>query len=574
MRRAIACLGILLTLPRCDPRDDPRETAPSERRRPVTVAPLRWGKPPSRSALGIARPYREGRLAFDVGGRVEFVLDAGSDATSALLDDEGRVVREGTVLARLESTRYRQALESVEAALRSARGDLRALEIDLSRVASSEERAAEAQLEMARSEASIAEETANGLAVELELAENLLQREESLLPGGGSSRETVDEARARLAAAEARHATARGGLEARAHAIAAAEAALARVHAARKYKASSIETTSRRIDEILAAKVKAEIDLASCELRAPYGGRVTAVHAVEGAAVGAGDPVLTLTLLDPIQISVAVSGSRERAARFGDLALVRLPGAVGSPGLPGLLMRKVGVAGASTRTFELDFLLRNVERPIDDVAAPPDLAPIADVLPAITRYAGEGGPLFVCLECLMDGPGGPWVLRIPDLGAVPSSGAVAPEKIRVVPGEDRLTVVNWSFVEVREAAGLAEGDFLVVDPRPEHERGGVLLRQEWAVRPGDLLEVDLPGDVAPAGFYVPDESVIDQGGHAYVFLAREGVARRIEVKAGSSRHGWRRVEGDGIEQGTLLVLREARSLSDGEPVRLLGEGAR
>lgn len=55
-------------------------------------------------------------------------------------------------------------------------------------------------------------------------------------------------------------------------------------------------------------------------LLAPFSGRITSVHVTQGTVVAAGVPVVTLTLMDRVQVEV--SADDERAIQTGDRAII------------------------------------------------------------------------------------------------------------------------------------------------------------------------------------------------------------------------------------------------------------
>ena len=102
-------------------------------------------------------------------------------------------------------------------------------------------------------------------------------------------------------------------------------------------------------------------DLGDAVLNAPFSGRITAVHIAEGAVVSAGTPVVTLTLMDPVQVQVEVSADDERAIKTGDRAIIYpkdpLQGGQRVP-INGIVFEKGAVADPQLRTFRIDLIVR------------------------------------------------------------------------------------------------------------------------------------------------------------------------------------------------------------------------
>ena len=99
-----------------------------------------------RLATGVVEPYRESQVGFEVGGRVTFVRDMGQEIFGPLFDGEGELLldedgaprRQGEVIALIDDTRYRQAVEAVELKHASTLRQLAAQKVDLERVAFAE----------------------------------------------------------------------------------------------------------------------------------------------------------------------------------------------------------------------------------------------------------------------------------------------------------------------------------------------------------------------------------------------------------------------------------------------------
>ena len=85
-------------------------------------------------------------------------------------------------------------------------------------------------------------------------------------------------------------------------------------------KRAQVEATRAQIREIEEDRNRAKEDLADCKLLAPFSGRITKLHVVQGAVVAAGTPVVMLTLMDPMKVSVVVSADEDRKIRYGDHA--------------------------------------------------------------------------------------------------------------------------------------------------------------------------------------------------------------------------------------------------------------
>lgn len=201
-------------------------------------------------------------LGFRVGGRLQEVLK-----------DEGDAVKGGELLARIDRQPYEHELARAEAELAAAQADQLLKKTGYRRE----------EIEQAR--ASLEE----GRVIEND-AERVHQRHASLLGGGGTSQQNLenaqamlDEARQRVKVAEAKLKLLESGF--RSEEIAASEAKVARAEAAR-------ETAALR--------------LADTELKAPSDGIVLTRALEPGAIVQAGATVFSLSLERPVWVRAYV----------------------------------------------------------------------------------------------------------------------------------------------------------------------------------------------------------------------------------------------------------------------------
>ena len=103
----------------------------------------------------------------------------------------------------------------------------------------------------------------------LKLTEQILKRQKMILQKGIGIQQDVDDA-------QSRHDQAQAALEA---------------------KRASVTAVEQQLDSAIE-------DLGDAVLYAPFSGRVTSVHIAEGAVVSPGEPIVTLTLMDPMQVQV------------------------------------------------------------------------------------------------------------------------------------------------------------------------------------------------------------------------------------------------------------------------------
>ena len=368
----------------------------------------------------------------------------------------------------------------------------------------------------------------DAIQAQLRLAEQTLEREQNILDEGAGTQQAVDDAQSAFDSTAAQLAAARANVEA-----------------------------------IAADLSRAREDLADTTLLAPFSGRITAIHISQGAVVDAGMPVVTLTLMDPVQVQVQVSANDEREIRTGARARV-FPGDPLRGGEPipisAIVYEKNAVADPGTRTFRIDLIVRNERRRVEQLdPALRGLPVVNDYLPVVRRYRGEEGPLFVDLESVLYEGRKTYVLRLVGVsfstsGTRSATGRHQPEKIEVELADDYMTVIKWNFRSVREGSGLEEGDFLIVRPRPEYVEGVAMGRAQWLFRPGDLVPVEfiLPGP--PAGFYVPIRAIVSVASRPAVFLVEGDRAKLVDVSVHQTYEELQRITGEGVVDGARVIV--------------------
>ena len=401
----------------------------------------------------------------------------------------------------------------------------------------------ELQVGTVQARAEAARRGVDAVQAQVRLAEQTLVREQNILNEGAGTQQAVD--------------IAQSGFDSAAAQLAAARA--------------NVEAIEQELD-------RAREDLADTTLLAPFSGRITVVHISQGAVVDAGTPIVTLTLMDPVQVQVQVSADAEREIRTGGQARVfpRDPLEGGEPvAVSAIVYEKSAVADPRTRTFRIDLIVRNARRRVEQLDPTLEGLPVVnDYLPVVRRFQGEEGPLFVPSEGVLREEGKSYVLRLRGVSLGPSSersaaGRHRPEKVEVELTDDYMTVIRWNFRGVREGSGLDEGDVLIVKPRPEYVEGVAVGRPQWLFRPGDLVPVEFVLAGPPLGFYVPIRAIVLVAGQPAVFLAERDRARLVDVSVHETFEELQRIEGDGIVDGARVIVGGAHYVSDGQPVAIV-----
>ena len=452
--------------------------------------------------------YREEQVGFEVGGRVLSVIDIGTEVLGPAFNEKGELVRRGNVIATLENTRFQRAVGALQARRSAAKRDL------------------------------------EGRQAELRLAQQTLQRQKKILTEGAGVQQAVDDAQARY------------------------DSMLAR--------SAQSQAVIRQVEEEF---LGSQEDFADSNLFAPFSGRITRQHVTQGAVVDAGTPVVTLSLMDPIQVQVEVSADEDRRIQTGARAVLYPKDPVNPDADPiavnALVYEKDSIADPDTRTFRIDLMVRNSRRRIEQFLPETQGLPIVnDFLPVVRQYEGERGPLFVRTDSIYSEDGETYVLRLPgvsfsDKATRGALGKHMPEKVKVELSDDYFTVIKWNFRSIKDGSLLSEGDFLVNGPRAEHLTGIAIGRPQWLLRPGDLVPTQFLLHATEKGFYVPVNIIDKVNDKHVVFVIEDNIARLKEVMVFDSYQELRRIEGDGIQVGTVVVVEGVHYLSDGQPVNII-----
>ena len=165
----------------------------------------------------------------------------------------------------------------------------------------------------------------------------------------------------------------------------------------------------------------------------------------------------------------------------------------------------------------------------------------------------------------MDFVGGVWEL-CSDGAERSAVGRHVPERVQVTLGDQYTTVVNWNFRSVEDDGALAEGDFLLINPRPDYVNGVAIGRPHWLLRPRDLVPVRFNLSASPVGFYVPNSAIILLGDTPNVYRVENGLARTTPVSPLETVDEYRRIQGEGLADGVRIIVGGVHYVSDGQPV--------
>ncbi len=515
--------------------------------RPVTYLVLKESNPARLTRLtGSVEAWKKEMLSSRVEGRVTKVVEPGITIQGRILNDDGEVEVPGTLLATLQ--RDRHILRRDEAA---------------ARVGLSTARAEQAQTELERM---IPERIKAAKALLARKSSEYL-RQKKLLPQGATSRSRFEESEKEFREAEA---------------------TLAQAQAEQATKAAELTALNARIAEAEQLLRQAEVNLAECELYSPFTGQVAMVHAIAGSFLMEGKPILTVQMMDPIKVELAVSRETDSQVRFNQWVDVYLAGS--DEPVPGMVYLKDTTADAATRTFNITVLVRNrrIVAGLPKEYHQQDLPSTTDLL-SLEAEKADGKPPFYAEEDSIhtDAAGSTFVWQAVGLTQADLRGDFSPvftvKKVPVTLGRKIMPMLQvYRYLELTDFGSLDPHKDVVTRKLPDGVKDGdkvFLEYREWLLRPGQLVQVELRGQSPESGFYVPRPAILLAGGKHYVFVVDEAgagqeQAKRVEVRVGALIGDYRRIEPIGVGQlgsGTKVILDGAHYLRDGDLINAFNE---
>lgn len=554
MRNALAiCLVVLAvaTLNGCGEHSpEPITKSP----RPVSVQPLSYGAPPvSRRVAGSVVSWKTEQLGFEVDGRVRWIVEPGTDIEGRVLDSSGHVVSQGTALGQIDAERYELAVAAAEANVEVAELNRDGIEISLKQGLPAEIDAAEA---------------------EVKLAEVEYKRIDKLVGQNAAARADLDQVTAQLNTARAN--------------LASLEAKLKQTEAQLNAAIASVNQANQQLKD-------ARRSLADTTLYSSFRGQVADVSVVPGSLARAGSAAITVQMMDPIKVEIPLSAEQSRLI----LRRANMPVYVAMP--DGSESQEVGfvyliapAADASTRTFTLELLLlnRKLESAVAELPTGPGIGRVEKLLGMDFKFLPDApeGTYYVGEKAIRKDVEGyyVWIATNAKIGT-PIPKLVDVKKLRVTPGEatvpfiGNLTLRTVTILEgqdINPSAALYVGELLVDDGAPDDWDGTqvvVTLPEQWMLRPGDVVTVDLNATQATDGYYVPMSAIYEESGGAYIFTVdetdAETIAKRVPIQVkredSTGASSYRRIEfeGDALPEGTPVIVEGVHFLRDGERVK-------
>jgi multidrug efflux pump subunit AcrA (membrane-fusion protein) len=276
----------------------------------------------------------------------------------------------------------------------------------------------------------------------------------------------------------------------------------------------------------LAQVEQAKININDCKLNAPFTGQIARVHVIPGGYVFPGQAVVTLQMMDPLKVDIAISPARDAQINYNDLVRVYAPtGDV----LEGYVYLKDTFADPATRTFLVTLLVRNkrIRVGVPDEMEGKGIAECRNLWKLDKPDIDGPGNYYAEVKAIHQDDQGYFVWKVENLTQAQLFEDFDPvltvKKVRVTPGEGRVPVLQvFTFRELT--------DFGELDPTTDIIAGGItgkvadgdkmlLVRERWIGRPGDVVGVGLKGEATPRGFYVPQEAIQFDGQKHFLAVA-------------------------------------------------------
>ena len=520
-------LLLMLTLAGCQRATEP-SPAPS---RPVTYVTLKTMTPQPTSRLtGSAESWKREDIGFEVAGRVLRVVEPGANVIGRTFDEQGELATEGTVLAEVDDERYQIALNQAQAAADAATTEL--------------EKVIPQQLDQAQAA--------------LQLQQKEFERYTNLVATQSASRQELDRVESAYRAAKAR---------------------VAEVEALRATKGSQLSTFLARVDQ-------ARVNIEDCRLFSPFNSQIARVNIIPGGYAVPGQPVVTVQMMDPMKVDIAVSPETDARVNYNDLVRIFTPN---GDQLEGYVYLKDTFADPGTRTFLITLLVRNrrVEIGVPAELKGEAVARCRNLWKLDKPEVGGPGNYYAETDAIQQDDEGHFVWKVENLTIDQLYGDFDPvlivRKVRVTPGDGRVPLLQvFTFRELTDIGDLDPSKDVIasrVSGDVQNDGKIVLVRDRWTLRPGDVVRVDLKGAETREGFYVPEDAIQSDGQQNYVAIAEEAASgtqqvQFVPVVPQETVGRLQRIESvndGGLQTGMKVIVAGAHYVAEGESVRTVDE---
>jgi|GEM_PF-1889292 len=345
---------------------------------------------------------------------------------------------------------------------------------------------------------------------------------------------------------------------------------------------ADFKTAKAQLNAVEAILRQAQIDAADTLLFAPFGGLISRVQSNRGAYVERGDPVATIQMMDPVKVEFAVSPAVEQNLNYNDTVNIYL--ADNQTPILGYVYNKAPAAESATRTFRVEVLVRNR---LVDVGLPPGVDPAQVVTtPEVSNVESlnnDGNPPYMIdVKSLFEDQEGFYVWKVQGLlskdRAVTYNPVFKIIKVRVKPGERFHEYVQvFTFREMEDIGDLDPARDLITGPLSGKVQEGdtvALSRKRWLLRPGQIVRTDFQYGLMNAGYYVPVQAVMREGGGFHVFKVEkkdetQQQAVRVAVATGKTIGTQIEIKPDqpeALTEDARIVVDGAAYLRDGDPI--------
>ena len=511
--------------------------------RAVSVLELSETDPAQEIRLpGSVAPWKREKVAFQVGGRVAWVIGEDRDVKGPEVDEAYLPSSSGELIARLDKDRYQAAMASATANVVAANALVEATRVQATQIV-------EQEMETAR--------------IERERTKSQLDRVVKAAASNAVAQSEVDNAKA---------------------AYNTSLASYQKVLAKKTTLENELKVNQARLVQSEESVNQAKLDLEDTELFAVFEGRISETHVTPGTIVAAGTPVATLMALDPVKIEVTVSAARDRQIKTNDEVLVHTE-ASPEP-ISAIVYQKSSAASATTRTFTLTLLCRNKRIVGGAVSEDAKKATPIGGLMRPQQFDVDGNPTWFIEERSIqtDENGGHFAWRVISQGGRSDGAPMDTQRVPVKLGEKRKELLGlFKFRELIPEGEIAaaitgsnasEGRWKMVLAVgvPKSFTGGKVIKttRRWMLRPGDIVDVQLDIDAPTSGIYVPKRFIRVEGDKYFVFLVDERDGKKLAKKVPISIKGnvgpLQRIEGASIKPGTQMVTSGTHYLQDGTEI--------
>lgn len=521
---------------------------------PVTVMRLSKAVPQSsRLYSGSIRSWKIEDIAFEVNGRVKWVVEPGVEIAGRTYKANGDLLSPGTQIAQLDDERFLTALASSRAKVQIETLKRDGIQLQIDESLPAEIASAKAQYDLAGTE---------------------FQRNQRLVAQNAGARKNLDSAKA---------------------ALDEAKATLDGTKTKLLLTKADLKSAEAEIEQAIQAQKDAQLDLNNTKLYSAFRGQVAETFVVPGSLATNSAKIATIQMMNPIKVELEVSAETSRQVKLSETLMLTLTGAGGRKETIEATVYAISPsADNATRTFTLTLLVVNHK---EEAKIPPgvDAHSIATT-PSLWRVdlgilpPTNNGTYYMPENGLHTDGQGEYVWRITNFKSDESTQQVLKvAKLYVkdggisVPflGKARFRVVtvlpNQNFNPTKD---LFASNLFVHGEQPKSWQGDTMLLNSgsrWLMRPGDVVEVDLADKNTKPGIFVPAGAIQESSGKTSVFVVetkgKQSTVQKVEIRI-SDRLGYRatsthRVESvaEGVHlEGKQIVVEGAHYLLDGQRV--------